>query len=888
MRNAPAWHTMHADDIIKALGSSHDGLAEAEARSRLAEHGFNELARKGKSNPLRLFLSQFGSFLVLLLAAAALFSFAIGHHIDGAVIVFIVFANGVLGFVQEHKAERAVESLKRMMAPKALVLRGGKRMLMQTKELVPGDIVILEEGSSVPADVRVISSVSMKLDESALTGESAPVKKHAAPCMDAPLAERACMAYMGTSVAYGRGRGIVVATGMGTEMGKIAVMVEGGTKKSTPLEEQLSRFGRSLGIMVMVICALVFVGGVLRSYEPLDMAMTGIALAVAAVPEGLPAVVTITLALGVQRMSRRKAIVRRLHAVETLGAVDVICTDKTGTLTENRMTVRRIWTDGMHVSVTGTGHSTEGEFHVMGKAINPEQHTGLMTLLRCAALCNNAEMHGEKPVGDPTEAALLVAAHKAMDVAKLKAHARRISEVPFSSDRKMMSALCKTPAGDAILFAKGAPEHLLKKCSRVLTRGRSEAMTEARRKDALDNATALAAGAFRVLALAYRPAPGLAEVNETEERDLTFLGMVGMMDPPRAEVMPSLQLCRQAGIRVVMVTGDHEETSKAIAKELGIFKDGDLVMTGAQMQSMSDAELTGMADRISVFARVSPSHKLRIVRVLKAKGHTVAMTGDGVNDAPALKRADIGVAMGIRGTDVAKEAADMVLADDNFSTVVAAVSEGRAIYDNIRKFVHFLLATNLGEVLIVALALLIGFRDPANPARMALPLTAMQLLWVNLLSDGLPAISLGVDPPAPDAMKRPPRRKHERMMDFPFAMDVAFTGILVSFAVLSLFAYGLDRGGTGKATTLALTALIVSEFAILQSIKQRYRIRLRSNRLLLASMAASLALQVAVVYDPALQSIFGTVALDVMDWAYMLAVVAFITVLLWVKGKLFR
>jgi len=884
MHGKPEWHTMQADDAINALGSTHDGLSETDAQAKLAEHGLNEIARKKKNNPIRLLVRQFSSFLILLLAVAAFFSFAIGRSVDAMVIVVIIIANGLLGFAQEYKAERAVDSLKKMMAPKAMVMRGGKQREINANHLVPGDIVLLEEGCNVPADVRVINSVSMMMDESALTGESFPVKKHAMPCGDVPLAERTAMAYMGTSVSYGRGRGVVVATGMETELGKIASMVDVAGKK-TPLEDQLTRFGRSLGIMVIAICALVFVGGILRSYDPMDMAMTGIALAVAAVPEGLPAVVTITLALGVQRMSRRKAIVRRLHAVETLGAVDVICTDKTGTLTENLMTVRRIWTEGIHFSVTGTGHSTSGEFHVMGKDMDPARYNGLMMLLRCGALCNNAEMRGEKFFGDPTETALLVAAHKALDVHKLKAHFTRAGEVPFSSERKMMSVLCKATGGEAALFAKGAPEYLLKKCTRAYSKGKLESLSEAKRKEVLDTATAMAANAFRVLALAYRPTDG--EATESEERDYIFLGLVGMMDPPRNEVLPSLQLCRQAGIRVVMVTGDHEETSKAIAKELGIYKDGDTMLTGAQMEAMNDSELIAMANHISVYARVSPAHKLRIVRILREKGHTVAMTGDGVNDAPALKRADIGIAMGIRGTDVAKEAADLVLADDNFSTVVAAVSEGRTIYDNIRKFVHFMLATNLGEVLVVALALLIGFRDPSNPARIALPLTAIQLLWVNLLTDGLPAMSLGADPASEHAMKRPPRKRSDRMLSVAFASDVAFASILVGIGVLSLFAYGLPSG-VENAMTMAMTGLVFSEFAILQAIKQRYGVRLRSNKMLIASMAAALALQVAVVYVPALQAIFGTVALAAMDWAYILGAVAVMSAVIWVKGRAFR
>ena len=880
----PEWHRMGTEEVLKALETCSSGLSGEEARSRLERYGLNELPEKEGIGRLSIFVNQFRSFLVMLLMVAALFSSFIGHQMDALVIVIIVILNAALGFFQEYKAERALKAMKRLMAPKAVTMRDGKRVEMPARELVPGDVVLLEEGCCVPADVRVTKSVSMRMDESSLTGESVPVDKVADAAGDVPVADRECMAYAGTSVSFGRGEGAVVATGMGTELGRIAKMIGDGDKK-TPLQRQLGSFGRRLGLLIVAISAVIIIGGILKNYAPADMVMTGIALAVAAVPEGLPAVVTITLALGVQRMAGRRAIVRRLPAVETLGAVDVICCDKTGTLTENQMTVRKIWSDGKLVSVTGSGYSTSGEFHVMGRPIKPEHYKGLMMLLRCAALCNNAEMRIGKPAGDPTEVALLVAAEKALDVRKLKAHMGRTGEVPFSSARKMMSVTCRTAGKEGLFFSKGAPEHVLGKCDRIFLGGGVARLTDEKRREILGTGRDLASGALRVLAFAYKPAGAGMGASEEEERGLIFLGLAGMMDPPRQEVLPSLKLCREAGIRVVMVTGDHEETARAIAREIGIYREGDAVVGGKDMQGMDDEELRRIIDKVSVFARVDPAHKLRIIRILKARGHTVAMTGDGVNDAPALKRADIGVAMGIRGTDVAKEASDMVLADDNFRTIVAAVKEGRAIYDNIRKFVQFLLSSNMGEILVIFLALLIGFQNPADPARIVLPLTAIQLLWVNLLTDGLPAVSLGVDPAAADVMSRPPRGRHERMLDLPFLSDILFVGVLIALASLSLFSYGLAAEGAGKAMTLAFTSLVVFELVILQAVKRKYRASILSNRPLIASVGASVALQLAVVYVPALQAVFGTVALGLADWLCLAAATGVMILLVELKNR---
>ncbi|MFH1294939.1 MAG: calcium-translocating P-type ATPase, SERCA-type [Candidatus Aenigmatarchaeota archaeon] len=867
MPSVTEWHMLGADEAIKALNSQSSGLESAEARSRLKEHGLNQIVQKGGKSRFSIFANQFKSFLVLLLAGAAVFSFLIGQALDAVVIGFILILNAILGFVQEAKAENAVEALKKLMTPKATVIRDGKTAEVFAKELVPGDIVVLEEGCQIPADLRIIKSVSLRVDESSLTGESTPVSKNIVALHDVPMADRRNMAFMGTTVSFGRGQGIVVSTGMGTEMGRIAKMVD-RPEETTPLQKQLASLGKTIGIITLLISIIVISGGILRNHDVADMVMTGIALAVAAVPEGLPAVVTITLALGVQRMSSRKAIVRRLPAVETLGAVDVICSDKTGTLTENQMTVRKIWTDDKTITVTGRGYSSTGEFHIMGRHIRPEHHKSLMMLLRCAGFCNNADVRSGSPIGDPTEAALFVMAEKVLDIRKLRAHFKRVGEIPFSSERKMMSTIYRGDNREGLFFTKGAPEKVLHRCDRIFLGGRVVSLTAEKRKEILGYNSKMASDALRMLGFAYKPATDETEAEEHEERNLIFLGLAGMIDPPRKEVLPSLKMCKDAGIRVVMITGDHHETARAIAKELGLYKEGDKIISGEEMASMTDGELKDIISNVPVFARVSPGDKLRIIRLLKSKGHTVAMTGDGVNDAPALKRADIGVAMGIRGTDVAKEASDMILADDNFRTIVAAVREGRAIYDNIRKFVQFLLSSNIGEVLVIFLALLIGFYDSSG---MVLPLTAIQLLWINLLTDGLPAISLGMDPAPRDIMSRPPREK-KGMIGFHFLSDVLFVGVMICIGTLSLFSYGMAMGDTAKAMTLAFTSLVVFEMVILYAIKHEYKTKLLDNRLLVISVAATLLLQLAVVYVPVLQHIFDTVALGIIDWAYMFLV----------------
>lgn len=877
------WHKLDANEAIKNLNSSPHGLSPEEARKRLTEHGYNQIKGKPGRSRLSIIASQFRSFLVILLVGAAIFSFAIGEVTDAVVITFILVINAILGFVQEFKAEKALEALKKMMSPKALVLRDGKKMEILAKDLVPGDVVLLEEGSKVPADIRLTESVSLRVDESSLTGESLPVNKLVSVLDDVPVADRTNMVFMGTAAVFGRGQGVVVATGMETEMGKIASMVS-IPETQTPLQKQLGSLGKALGIITIAVCIAVIVGGILRDYEVVGMVMTGVALAVAAVPEGLPAVVTITLALGVQRMSKRKAIVRKLPAVETLGAVDVICSDKTGTMTENQMTVRKIWSDSRMFSVTGTGYIANGGFHVMGKHIEPEHYKGLMMLLRCGGLCNNAEIRSGVPLGDPTEAALLVAAEKAMDVHKLKAHMKRIGEVPFSSDRKLMSVVCHTSNKEGFFFTKGAPERVLARCDRVFMKGTAVKLTDSIRKEILAANSQMASDAMRVLGMAYKPSGHGTMAAESEERGLVFLGLAGMIDPPRKEVLHSLKICKQAGIRVVMVTGDHEETARAIAKELGLLDGGGEVVSGEAMGKMTDGQLKAIINNVAVFSRVSPADKVRIVKLLKARGHTVAMTGDGVNDAPALKIADIGVSMGIRGTDVAKEASDMVLADDNFRTIVAAVKEGRAIYDNIRKFVQFLLSSNIGEVLVIFVALLIGFHDPNNPGVAILPLTAIQLLWINLLTDGLPAVSLGLDPASDGVMNRPPRLRKDGIIGLTFMTDVMFVSILICIGTLSLFSYGLSFG-TAKAMTLAFTSVVVSEMVILQAVKQKYKVRLFSNKLLIGSMLLTIGLQVAVVYVPFLQQIFGTVALEALDWLYIVVVMAIMLLLVELKYR---
>src|SRR5574337_271743 len=740
------WHTLSSETVFAHLKSRPTGLTGAEATRRLAEHGPNELQAARRLPPWMIFFEQFKNVLIVILLVATALSAFLGHGIEAMAIAVIVLFAALLGFLQEYRAERATEALRQMAAPTATALRDGEEVEIPARALVPGDVVLLRAGDKIPADARLIEVVNLQIEEATLTGESVPVAKDAAPLTNSGLAlgDRKNMAYAGTVATYGRGRAVVVATGMHTEFGKIARMLQTIEAGKTPLQENLDKVGRALAWAAFVIVATIVALGLSRGQPFIEMLIFGIALAVAVVPEALPAVVTISLAIGVQRMVKRHALMRRLPAVETLGSTSVICSDKTGTLTKDEMTVRTIFVAGQMLDVSGTGYEPHGRFSRDGLAIEPPGP--LILLLRAAALASDAHIvHSEADgrwhiKGDPTEGALIVAAAKAwLNKADLDSQSPRVNEIPFTSETKRMTTLHKEPDG-VVAYAKGAPEIILDSCIRQMTADGVTALDAARREIILETALRMASEAMRVLAVAYKPGATL----ENAEHDITFLGLVGMIDPPRPEAKAAIETCEQAGIKPVMITGDHPLTAQADARELGLLKTGRVV-TGAELEARSEAEFEREVEKIDVYARVSPAHKLRVVTALQKTGRIVAMTGDGVNDAPALKKADIGIAMGITGTDVTKETAAMTLTDDNFASIVAAVEEGRGIFGNIKKYLMYLLSCNIGEIVLMAGATLLG---------LPLPLTAVQILYVNLATDGLPALALAVDLPEPDLMRR--------------------------------------------------------------------------------------------------------------------------------------
>ncbi len=893
----PGWHKKTTAQVLGDLKTPEGGLSSTEAASRLKRYGLNELREEKGPGPVSIFLNQFKSFLIAILIAATIFSALIGYFTDALGIIIIVILNAIFGFIQEYRAEKTMAALKCMAAHEAVVLRDGREARIPSRLLVPGDIVILEQGTRVPADMRLLEVVNLKLDEAALTGESTPVNKITKPVSKDSLADISNMAWAGTSVTYGRARGVVTETGMSTQMGMIANVVQEAGEELTPLQKKLDSFGRRLGTLILAICAAVVLLGILRS-GPLaglpitqdlliSMVIIGIALAVAAIPEGLPIVVTITLALGLQRLSKHNVLIRKLPAVEALGSTTAICADKTGTLTKNEMTITQIWHSGKTIEITGEGYSPTGEFLFRGRPVHPSTDTTLKAILRSGALCNNARLVKDKGlwsiIGDPTEGSLIVAAAKAGIAPEGLSRHKRIREFPFSSERKRMSVICR--ADRSFLHAKGAPETILSLSTHMLRNGQRVRLTQRDRKVILDANLEMTSKALRVLAVATRPLRDTASQRQAES-GLTLLGLVGMIDPPRDGVREDIELCSRAGIKVVMITGDHRNTAVAIARQLNLNHGNVMALTGEELDNLSEDKLASIARDVSVYARVNPEHKVRIVEALKGKGHIIAMTGDGVNDAPALKKADIGIAMGIKGTDVAREASDMVLRDDNFSNIVTAVKGGRAIYDNIKKFIQYLLSSNVGEVLVVFLAILIGFTDPATGA-VLIPVTAIQLLWINLLTDGLPALALGVDPPAPNIMERPPRSPKERILSRGMLTDIWLVGVIICMGTLFLFWLNLPGGAT-KAVTMAFTSLVVFEMVRVQSVRLKYRIGVFSNRKLLLAMVVSILLQLLVVYTPVLQPIFTTMALGLVEWLEILAVSSTILAIIWLRDRLFR
>jgi Ca2+-transporting ATPase len=881
------WHAKSVEETLRDLNANDNGLKTDEVEARRKTYGYNELVEKKRITPLQILLNQFKDIFVMMLLVAIVLSVIIGwyksagggaleEYVDAITIGAIVVLNAIVGFVQEYRSEKAIDAMKRLTAPRAHVLRDGKLTTIPAREVVPGDTLILEAGDHVPADAILIDAVDVKTGEAALTGESSPVSKRLGPVEEkTPVADRKNMVFMGTHLIYGRGRAVVTETGMGTEFGKIAEMMQSVEEEQTPLQQKLESFAKRLGQIIIGICALIFVVEILRSglhvETILDALMVSVALAVSAVPEGLPAVVTVSLALGARELAKRNAIIRRLSSTETLGAVTVICSDKTGTLTKGEMTVREIYVDGNTFEVTGVGYEPKGEFLLEGKPIKPEEEQGLNLILKAATLCSNAQCDGKSVIGDTTEGALIVAAAKCGLIKEdLEREAPRVHEVTFTSERKCMTTVHKSGGERLIAYVKGAPELILERCTRMIVRGRTTKLDQKARNEILETNERMANKALRVLGIAFKELTPkeLGTLDDEElESGLVFIGLMGMIDPPRVEAMAAIKKCDEAGIKTIMITGDHKLTAVAVAKELDILKDG-LVLTGSELDAMGDEEYQKIVNKVNVYARVSPEHKIKIVRALKKEGNIVAMSGDGVNDAPALKQSDIGIAMGITGTDVTREASDMVLADDNFATIVNAVEGGRTIYDNIRKFSFFLMRCNFDELAIIGIFAILGLE---------LPLTAAMILWLNLVTDGGPALALTMDPPEKDVMKRPPRNPNEGVLYGRFAsiittfiLQLALTGGIFYWQYYMLPG-ALTVEKLARARTMAFMRATLQELFVVWNCRSErhnaFKTGFLSNKFLLVAVLVSCALTVSLSY----WGIFGMVWLtDFEDWAIVI------------------
>ncbi len=870
------WHVLSTETLATELRTNLDaGLSADEARLRQAREGFNELPEAPPPSPLKILLAQFSSLIVWVLIGAAVVSGLLQEWIDAAAIVAIVVLNAILGFVQEFRAERSLAALRKLSVATARVIRGGLIRSIPARELVPGDLIQVEAGDRIPADSRLAYATSLQTQEASLTGESTPVGKSAEPIpqTDVPLGDRHNMLFMSTVAVSGKGRALVTATGTQTELGKIAAMIHReaqAEQEETPLQRRLEQLGHTLLWLSLVIVGVVFLLGTLRGVPLVMMFLTAVSLAVAAIPEGLPAVVTITLALGVTRMVQRHALIRRLPAVETLGSTTVICSDKTGTLTKNEMTVTMLYLGGEALTVSGEGYAPVGEIRWKGEPANAGLHPGLTVLLRAGVLCNGAELRLEasawRVLGDPTEGALLVVASKTgLSKSDLERENPTLGEVPFDSERKKMTVVRQTSSGP-VVYVKGAPDVLLHDCTAWMTRdGQIEPLTDEIRKQILSANQQFASQALRVLAIAMRQLDHVPDVYRaiSLERELTFLGLVGMKDPIRPEAKTAVEACRSAGIRTVMITGDHKDTAIAIARDLGIMNWGVQAISGAELNQLSDEALGNRVMSTAVYARVSAEHKLRVVRAWKQQGAVVAMTGDGVNDAPALKAADIGVAMGITGTDVTKEASDMVVTDDNFASIAAAVEEGRGVYDNIRKSVHYLLSCNISEILLMLLATLFA---------LPLPLLPVQILWINLVTDGLPALALAVDPKDPDLMRRPPRAPTERFLTKERFLLMLSQGTFLALIAMLAFVYclyGMELS-LERARTLTFTIMVLAQLAHALNCRNDRRsvfaIGLWTNKPLLWAIGMSALLQVAIVLIPPLYPIFRVTPFDPEHW----------------------
>jgi magnesium-transporting ATPase (P-type) len=890
--SAPVWHDLTAEEALERLDAGHEGLSPEEARRRLESHGPNRLPEAKPRSALLRFLAQFHNVLIYVLLAAALVTALLQHWLDTGVILGVVLINAAIGFVQEGKAEDALRAIRRMLSPHAMAWRGGRPVTVDAADLVPGDLVQLQSGDKVPADLRLLRAKGLQIEEAPLTGESVPVEKGIARLdRAAPLAERRCMAYSGTLVTHGQGAGIVVATGAATEIGRISAMVANVQQLTTPLLRQMAQFGRWLTAAILVLASASFVFGVLvRDYTATQMFLASVGLAVAAIPEGLPAIMTITLAIGVQRMARRNAIIRRLPAVETLGTVGVICSDKTGTLTRNAMTVAGIRTSGRLLTVTGTGYDPHGAFMDGGDPVPPRDDAPLNEVLRAVVLCNDAALDedpetGWRVHGDPMEGALLVAAVKAgLDLEAVAKRWPRTDLIPFESDHKYMATLHHSREGESFIVVKGAPEAVLDMCAKQRGAGGDEPIDA---DQWLERMEAMAAAGQRVLAVAVKPAePHRLELDFADvDSNLTLLGMLGLMDPPREEAIAAVRACRDAGIRVKMITGDHAATARAIACRVGLENPHE-ALTGRDLDALDDAALQQQVAAVDVYARVTPEHKLRLVQLLQREGAIVAMTGDGVNDAPALKRADVGVAMGINGTEAAKEAAEMVLADDNFASIANAVEEGRTVYDNLKKAILFILPTNGGEALVVLGAILLGFHE--------FPLTPVQILWVNMITAVTLALALAFEPPEPGVMARPPRDARQPVLTALFLWRIGYVSLILMAGTFGLFLWEQHKGSPiEEARTVAVNTLVM--FEIFYLFNSRYmtapvlnREGLLGNRYVLYAVGVLILFQLAFTYLPPMQTLFGTAAIDAGVWLRIVLVATSVLFIVEVEKVILR
>lgn len=855
MGEAGEFYKKSVDEVLKEFNTSKHGLSEHEAKMRLKKYGPNVIERTRKLTKTRILLNQFKNIMIIILLIAAGISLIIGHAIDSIIILTVVIFNSIFGFIQENKAENSIEALRKLTSLKSVVIRDGKEIQIDSSEIVPGDIIVLEAGNKIPADAKILDASNLEADESSLTGESVPVGKDEGSIESScPISEQSNMLFYGTIITKGRAVAIVTATSMDTEIGKIAKKIQEVKEEITPLQEKLGRLSVSLGIFILIIVAITFFLN-LRNSDYITSFIFGISLAVAAIPEGLPAVVTITFAIGVRKMIKKNALIRKLSSIETLGSIDTICTDKTGTLTKNQMTVKKIFANGKVIEVTGEGYNPNGGF-IADKKFSVKD---IEMLLTCGALCNDADLVYEeegsawKIIGDPTEGALLTSAKKAnLDIEKYLVDSPRLDEVPFSSESKYMITVHKQ-RGKNIVFAKGAPEAILHHCTKISINGRITRLDDKTRKEIHERYEQFAKDAMRVLGFAYKEETS-HKGNARYEKDLIFLGLQAMIDPPRAEAKDAIARCKSAGIRTVMITGDFKITAEAIAKDLGI--EGDAI-DGNELSSMSDHDIERNAERIGIYARVNPIHKLRIVTALQKNGCIVAMTGDGINDAPALKKANVGISVG-SGTDVAKEASHMIVTDDNFASIVDAIEEGRGIYDNIRKFLAYVFSTHTGEIFVIMGSLVFGL-----PA----PLTAVQLLWLNIVTDGFPALALSVDPKESDIMRRKPRKPDEKIITKNMGIMIFILSLMLAGGAILLMNYG-SMFEPGKTNTLVLTALVVFEMIMAFLIRSEFKTKLFSNKYLYYAVMSSITLHILIIYSP-LNVFFGTVPLNSRDWLFI-------------------